>query len=366
MLCLSSMGIQAQPVIGQAQMPGAGDTSYLAADNLPSGIKVQGPGPNQRWDFTTLQAPYAQRLLWRPAQQGRLIQQFRGANLVSPLDGFTEGYFRKSNSDIRLVGTYGADPLGVCRQAYTVYSPHLIVRRTSMRYRDRHQQKFTAISLMAAKDLPGAFLRKLPLSPDSVRLHLTIDRREEADAWGKMIIPGGIFDVLREKQIETRQLRVSVKIGQRKWQDITSMIALHDFLPEPGQVTYHFYSNDAIEPIASIFLDGQERDVKKALFKAIDFNDVQTPGNLKPDIYGFPNPAIVNVRFEFANLPAGDYELAIFNLLGVPVWKERYFVSGNRTEKIDISELRKGTYLYSLKDDRGNIVATKRLVVIRP
>lgn len=83
-------------------------------------------------------------------------------------------------------------------------------------------------------------------------------------------------------------------------------------------------------------------------------------------MYAFPNPAIVNVRFEFTNLIPGNYKVSIFNILGAEVWKNYYYISGQRIEKVDISNLRKGTYLYSLQDDRGKTIATKRLVVVRP
>ena len=37
-----------------------------------------------------------------------------------------------------------------------------------------------------------------------------------------------------------------------------------------------------------------------------------------------------------------------------------------KTIKLDISKLRKGTYLYSLTDAKGKTIATRRLMVIRP
>ena len=47
-------------------------------------------------------------------------------------------------------------------------------------------------------------------------------------------------------------------------------------------------------------------------------------------------------------------------------WSRTYYIDGNRTEKVDVSELRKGTYLYSLSNEQGKTLSTRRLIVVRP
>jgi len=84
-------------------------------------------------------------------------------------------------------------------------------------------------------------------------------------------------------------------------------------------------------------------------------------------VLAYPNPAIFDVRFEFMNLKPGTYQLKIYNLLGVAVLDTSYHIkSGSQVEKMDVSELRKGTYLYSLVGPDGKTIATKRLIIIRP
>ena len=83
-------------------------------------------------------------------------------------------------------------------------------------------------------------------------------------------------------------------------------------------------------------------------------------------VYAFPNPAIVNVRFEFSNLPKDTYNLTIYNIIGEQLWNKRYSIDRNLMDKVDVSFLRKGTYLYSLSNAEGRIITTKRLVIVRP
>ncbi len=219
----------------------------------------------------------------------------------------------------------------------------------------------------ATENLPDTLRSLLPITPDSIRIRQTLSREAEVDAWGKLIIPGGIFDVLRERRVDYRQVRLDAKIGRLPWQDITDLIPGFDRLGAFADVSYRFLSPETKEPVAELKMAPGESRVRQVVFKAIDITtNVQNLDNLTPGVYAFPNPAIVNVRFEFANLPPGTYNLSIMNILGIEVWKQRYDINGDHTEKVDISSLRKGTYLYSLKDNNGKIITTKRLVVVRP
>jgi hypothetical protein len=56
----------------------------------------------------------------------------------------------------------------------------------------------------------------------------------------------------------------------------------------------------------------------------------------------------------------------IYNLVGSEVWHRDYFISGPLTERVNISQLKKGTYLYALQDAGGRTIITRRLIVVRP
>ena len=114
-------------------------------------------------------------------------------------------------------------------------------------------------------------------------------------------------------------------------------------------------------------MDQMDTEVKSVTFKPNLRNNIITSSdNQLPGIYAYPNPSIVNVRFEFSNLNPDNYKLKIFNILGIEVWSEEYYINGNRTTKVNVGNLKKGTYLYSLVDSKGKTISTKRLVVIKP
>jgi len=364
---LSIVG-SAQITLSGSYIPRVGDTLFQATDNLPSGIEISGPGPNQRWDFTTLQAPFSQSTEIRSVDESREPNAFPSADAVSNLNSITEFYYNVTNSRYELVGISGYDPLNLGLNLTVKVSPPVVERRAPLRYGDQNQSNGSVAITFPSEDLPTVILDQLPIRPDSFRLKTIFNQQNIVDAWGTLTIPGGIYDVLREKRTETTEIRLEAKLSILPWQDITGLLPNLGNLPQDTITNYYYFSNEVKEPIAILTTDNFTHQITRAVYKA---NNEVTTGleeitDNAPGVYAFPNPAIVNVRFEFANLPVGEYRLTIYNILGVKVWNRQYFINGPRTEKIDISTLRKGTYLYSLTNDKGKTITTRRLIVIRP
>lgn len=358
---------KAQITVTSNLLPEVGDTLFTAVDQLPNTMRPLMAGRNQRWDLTTLQAPFTRRSVWRPANQGNYGRYFRSAEMFAQIDENTEGYYRTTSNELYLVGAYGPDPLGLSRRALMRYQPALLERKLPLRYGDAFQNDSNVSYTLSREDLNNTFRKKLPISADSIRVRVSLDRQYYVDGWGKLVSPGGFFDVLREKRIEIRDFKIEGKIGNRKWQDLTGIVKEKQLLRSITVITYNYYSNEDKEPIAVIWMDQNDQKPIRAEYKADDPEaSVQNMNSLKADVYAFPNPAIINVRFEFYNLPTGEYTLTIYNILGVEQWSKRYTINGNTTEKADISELKRGAYLYSLKDENGKTITTKRLMVLRP
>lgn len=364
--CSLSAGAQIQ--IPPGHLPAAGDTVLFSVDNLPGTIQPGVPGENLRWDFSTLQAPYVRRTQWKAAELGLQPGLFPTADLVVPYGEQIEQYFDlRDNRSLYRTGALATDLSGLGIEGAVRYDEPELYMRTPLRYGDLFAHTYSFEQTVPASALPQILLDELPISPDSFRVTITGERQDLVDAWGRLLIPGGFYDVLREKRTTTQQLKLEAKLGPFPWSDITDLLRDEDFPNERTLVEYYFFSNETNHPVAIIEMGPDERFVKRVTFLASPLTtNIQRIDDLQPGVYAFPNPAIVTVRFEFTNLPVGQYELSIRNILGVEIWKNDYYLTGNRTERVDISNLRKGTYLYSLKDDRGNILTTKRLVVVRP
>ncbi len=357
----------AQITITSAQFPEAGDTLVVASDNLPESSAVPRGGENQEWMLGNLQAPFATRVLFKNAAEGAGAASFPEADLVAELAEGLEGYYKIEDGAFIYLGSYGEDPLEFGLELAVNFGEGLIERKAPLKFGDEFESSSSAEVRFSADDLPQEVLDELPVVPDSLKIIIETTRSVKVDGWGTMFIPGGSYDVLREKRTESREVKLEARIGFLPWFDITDLIPENDFLGNLDAVSYHFMNDVEKEPIAEFYLNGDESELLRVLYKGADFiTNVKGINHLKPGVYAFPNPAIVNVRFEFTNLPAGDYDLRIYNILANEVWAERYYISGSKTVKADISNLRKGTYLYSLIDSKGKTLGTRRLVVLRP
>ncbi len=362
-------GLLAQPMVTNETFPEIGDSLRTAVDNLPSGISLGDTGGDQSWDFTTLQAPFINTAPVVPIEEAEGYFAFPEAAFAIVANNVNR-FYRSDAGQVEILGFFGADPAGLGIEGAFRYEPPLVEQRAPLEFQDVYNSSTNISFAFAADDLPDQILDVLPITPDSIRIRLNSERTDEVDAWGMMTIPGGIYEVLREKRTEEQNIRLDAKVGFFDWFDITDImldVLQLEALEPRTTVTYRFLSNESVEPIAVVRTGSEGTAINQVTYKSgSTISSLRPVEELTPGVYAFPNPAIVNVRFEFTNLPPDTYTLSIFNILGVKEWSNQYLVNGGRTERVNISSLRKGTYFYSIADSSGKTIVTKRLIVVRP
>ncbi|HLF62988.1 MAG TPA: T9SS type A sorting domain-containing protein [Saprospiraceae bacterium] len=203
----------------------------------------------------------------------------------------------------------------------------------------------------------GTISMTSPQSSREVRLTLAI--HAEADATGELYSPTLKYDVLRER----RDIEVTLAPGG-------AAVNPADLGLPPGFTSgrvYVFQSATSAVPVAMIQADAMDQ------VKQVEYISHPWAGTVvqhlprRPDIFIYPNPSFGNVRFDFLNLPSGYYDLEIYNILGTKIRTERLYMNGGlKTVPIDLSRLKKGTYIYRLVDSQKNTIRSKRLVIITP
>ncbi len=370
--CLLTFFAGSQITLTNASFPVVGDTLFTAIDNLPSGINTGSAGGSQNWDFTTLQAPVTLQNIVKPASQGQAFEQFPDADAVMGFGNLGEGYYKYGENEIQLIGLAGQDIVNLGLNLNTRLHPALTDRRAPTDFQDAFDEQTNVNFSFASEDLPSFILDSLPITPDSFRLRLNIHRSDVVDAWGTATIPGGIYDVLRIKRVQVQNVRIDAKLSFFGWQDITDIVlqfldGFDDVFGETILNQYLFLSDEAKEPIAVITMNAGNSAPASVEYKSnFLINKIEDQGQVNPGVTAYPNPAVINVRFAFTNLPPGPYQLTIYNVLGAPVWNKTCNIWGEHSEKVDISRFSKGTYLYQLVDQKGKIITTRRLVVIQP
>lgn len=373
LLCLFVFSAGAQITVDSETFPQVGDTLLTGTDNMPANIQVGTPGPDREWNFKSLQAPLVLRSVVKDADEGEAAADFPNADLVFKLNNNAEGYYTVSNTSLELIGLSGTDPLNLGIAISPKLDDPQIERRAPLNYGDEYESSTRLVYAVSADEVPQELLQDLPITPDSIRIRLQLDRKDEVDAWGVMSIPGSTYDVLREKRILDQEVRLDAKISFLGWQDITDIVLEltdigADILGNNRIVRYHFWNDSAKEAIAVVTMDQEEASALTVTFKAEDILSslVQTTDRLRAGVLAYPNPAMVYTNFQFVRLSPGDYRLVIYNLVGSEVWHRDYRINGPTTERVNISQLKKGTYLYALKDKRGKTLITRRLIVVRP
>lgn len=362
-----STGLWAQITVTKATFPKVGDTLKTVFDGVPSGVDISTTGPEQAWNFSKLQGLTRSNTL-SAASSTSSQNPFSKAEMISHSPSVGKYYLRTSDTKIEYLGMEGEDPFGMGLKVQQKFSPPLIERRTPLNYKDKKTNRSSSTLSFASDDLPRSLINYLPIRPDSLRFRIKLLRQDVVDSWGILTIPGGDYEVLREKRTEITETFLDSKISPLPWLDISDVVD-ENLLPigKDTSVQYYFFAEDEVEPIAIVQADPRTNTALSVEYKA---NNVQTNINYvnrgKADFLAYPNPAIEDVRFEFLNLPRGEYTLTIYNILGVEVWSKDYLINTDKTVKVDLADFRKGTYLYSLANEKGKTITTKRLIILRP
>lgn len=359
-----------QIIVSNTTFPKVGDTLRTATDNLPMGIEVGEPGTGKVWDFRGLQAPFNTEVYLRPISESPNASLFSGANWFFTGQGDTETFARKTASTVLQMGFVGRGPFGGNFDLVSRNEPNLVEKTAPMRYNDSFNNSSTQLVPVSAAFLPDSLFAGLPVKPDSIRLNNRVIQNSTIDAWGTMHIPMGTFDVLRERRVVINNRKIEAKSNALPvWIDVSSLFPVPGFTGIDTSVVYYFWNDRSIEPIAVVQTRGAEEQLVSVQYKSDPQMTAtyQTPGNRSYDIIAYPNPAIGSVRFDLNGFNDGMYRLRIFNLLGQEVWSKKYQVSGGkRTIRLELGSFEKGTYLYSISDEKGKNLVTKRLVVLMP
>ncbi|TVQ46991.1 MAG: T9SS C-terminal target domain-containing protein [Saprospirales bacterium] len=357
---------QGQITVSPHSLPQVGDTLRQMVDNLPVGATIGNGGPDQVWDYSTLQGMYVLETIFHPRNHGRYNVKFPDANAVLFLSGGIESYFQLGESEMKEVGVSGGDPLNLDLNLIGNYMPPIEGKRAEITYGDSFRENSSLVFPISVGQLPDTLFADFPFTPDSIRLRVQISREEIVDAWGLLLIREAMFEVIRLKRIENSVSRIDVKTGFFPWVDISDLMGI-DELGEQRSVSYFYYDEFSKEPILTLSLD-EEENISRAdyIFNEVTSADVFAGFPDESGLYVSPNPSYGFIALSFINLNPGRYKVRILNILGVTKWEANYRIDGNKREMVNISHLEAGTYLYSLVDAHNNIISTRRLVILRP
>jgi hypothetical protein len=372
-LTIACASMFAQITVTSSALPNVGDTIRTALDTsgMVDPLTVGGP---KVWAFGQLTNHRSTTLVYQSPNMGNHLASFPGADLMTIGQNGAETYYNRTNSELSVLGYAGLDPSGFGVNVIARFEPPFILQRAPMNFFDVKQASTNLVLAFSLDDLPDSLINIPIPGVDSIRIRFTTNRLDVVDAFGTITIPGQTEEVLREKRTETSETGLDIHSFLGWFPLPTGGGGLPGggagFLGTDTTISYHFFANNVKEDIASIQLDTDLTTPWRTSFKRNATSSTTEPiitlGDAGASVHAYPNPAVDEVSFECRNLNSGTYSLKLFNLLGKTVWSQEYQIAGSKSIKVDLDKMRKGTYLYSLSDQNGKVIATKRLVIIKP
>ena len=358
--------LSAQITVTNATFPQTGDTLRTAADLAPSAIVVTAAGGPFDWDFKNLKVGVQTETIFLDASEGSAFADVPSATHVVIGDqAGAETYFKVSANKVEFLAANGNDPTGFGIDALFRFSPPIVQRRAPMTFPSNNTSESNLLIGFAWADLPPILTDslQLPIQPDSIRVRITANRNDFVDAYGTLAIPGGTYDVLREKRTSISETRVDVKVPFLGWQDVTDLLAQgFEGLGVDTTITYDYFSNTEKEVIASVTVDADNNPT------SVNFKD---NGTLtadseilaeQPSVTVMPNPVQGVANIGFSHFPKGEYQLAIFGLNGNKVFDKILILNGDHNEVFDFSTLPTANYFFLLKNAEGENVSSGKLI----
>ncbi|MEY4904339.1 MAG: hypothetical protein RLZZ292_2154, partial [Bacteroidota bacterium] len=256
-----------QITITKAAFPKAGDTLRTVSDGNPKNLVMTESGGNQVWDFSTLkQSKTITKTAILDAKEGTAADKFPDATLIERGALGNENYIKITNKEYEDLGYAGADPTGFGLSVIARYDPTVTMRRAAKFFDIANDESALKISLPLAilpDSIKKAILGQFS-SVDSLRIRFNSNRTDVVEGWGKLKIPGGEYDVLREKRINYSDSHLDLHLFGT-WLDVTQFIGAAGgatggaagLLGKDTTITYNFFSDKAIEPIAVVTVDNK-------------------------------------------------------------------------------------------------------------
>ncbi|MBX2816594.1 MAG: T9SS type A sorting domain-containing protein [Saprospiraceae bacterium] len=355
----------AQPVMSMQNIPDPGDTLYYLTDELPDRLRLGSKGPRQFWNFNGLEAPYLQMMQVEEASAGVFYERYPSSDLVMIDQDGNEQYFALNGAQIDLLGGTHNFFKGNAHH-FSFFKGGIPEMLSDLQFGDQRNFETTYECVLTRTEIPEYLVEHFDGIIQAVKIEADMSRSIAADAWGTLLVPLGQYDVLRlhvEDQIDAQVFARTEESAA--WTPVEGQVA-ERLIGSQRKTHYSFHARDVAQPIATVFLDEEDR-ARSVTFRVhpsqIEYYRLANP---RQKIYAFPNPAIASVRLKLTNLDPGTYTVRFYNILGKPLLDKQVEFDRPQTLRLDLSSFAKGTYLYTLIDERGKKLVTKRIVVLKP
>ena len=370
---LISMKTTAQITLTDAYFPSINDSLQTAVSlaQYTRTLRLSAASSTaQRWDYSYLRsaanstAKTTERYL--AATDTAVLNQFPTAKLVRDIGGGQLAAYNKSATRFELLGYKNIDFGGILRLPVVAkFLQPVLERRAPLAFNTMNRNQSSFVVAISSNIIPDTLLSSLPIRPDSIRVRFQTDRQDKTDAFGTLLIPGGSYEVLRERRYEVTDTKIEAKLNPLPWLDVTSFILTGTQRPRDTTIRYYFWSNMAKEPIAVLTTDDKD-SITRAEYKYLKINTSVENSAYTEGVASLivsPNPmtteAVFNIKIES---PSTSFLLNIVDNLGKIVLQKNLKMEKEQRVQVDVSAFANGIYWARLVDENGHFLAAKSFV----
>lgn len=365
-----SLNLSGQVVINDSTFPDEGDTVKVYTVTTPQfDVKADVVGESS-WKYTLPTTANYSEVVFQPAASSSNSSSFPNAELVVNSGGI-ELFYDIETEAVSEIGIITTSPILGQIDVNTHYIGKRVIRRAPIEYGMVYTNSHSVPITAATEELPDQIKNALlQFQADSVRVEGKVTVIEDADAYGNFELGPDNFEVLRVKKTRYADADLYIKAPLIGWVlvplenlpgDLTGVLPSAD-----TTVTYEFIANNEIEPIAEVTMNADNDAAITGLFLG-DKVRTSTEEQVYKDQFlsAYPNPTYGDVTFTLENTDTRGYKVEIYNIIGKRL-KSFNFKNGKSSIEVNLSDLSKGTYLYSVIDPKGRKLSTRRLIIINP
>lgn len=363
---LSLLSLSAQITVQNTTFPAVGDTLRYAVDSAPQGIDMGAAGGPQTWDFTGLVEGSLTEIIYADATLGAGYSDFPQSNVYTA-GQLRDHYYRTTANVFEELGYVGADQLNFGLSIASPYLPALPLRRAPMNFIDINTFDTDQTWAAPIGDFADSILPQIALL-DSIRFRIHTNRLDVVDGFGTCIIPGGEFEVLREKRKTETETSIDVHtfLGWTSLSDLLGGVGggLFAAIGKDTTLEYHFFSNTGKEEIAIASVDPTSLEVLNVQYKSLPLSTgIAEIARSKPEINTFPNPSAGSFTISCDQFVPGKYQLLLYRLNGALLKSDQFETIGSLNVTIDLPALAAGVYYYQVVNEMGEQVAKVPIVI---
>lgn len=351
----------AQIVIDQSSLPDFGDTILYKTDRNPK-IDISPIGENQTWNFSSLQSPYSDEIVFSSPQA-----QFDDVDMLVSQNGEPLFLLSWQLDDLMINGQYSRDNMNKSSPKASEFSTPALLRKGNLSFGDSFEEEYIQSTTYDQNEISFEVLNSLAEIPDAIRIVRETRVTHEVDSWGRLILPTFGHEVLRVKIDQTEEVTyVAIKDG------LETQIVQNDFMDElietqvNRNISYHYYADMSKLPLVIVDTDSRGNIMNTTFQLNKRMYTKAQPFDERVGLSVQPNPTIGPVRFDFYGYPPGKYEIHIFNSILKKLWSKSVTIDYNGVVDVDLSFLQKGTYVYGIDNASGERLLTKRILIINP